>query len=601
MLFRRKICSKIFVFASLFWIMLVIFVALKIDNQEDNLFNRQFESRHKYNMLINSQLSNHTTISNSISYLSDHKTLQAFHKYSTLRHSTDFGYEGLPVIIDAKNLSTKEKTIYDQGWTNHAFNEYASNLISVHRYLPDFRDDRCPKVSTKGLPDASVIIIFHQEAWSTLLRTVHSVIDRSPAHLLKEVVLVDDKSTFAHLQKPLEDYISLKFPDNKVKLIRMEERMGLIQARIRGATEALGQVLIFLDSHCEATIGWIEPLLDLIAKDSRVAVVPTIESINDNTLAIKPSKIENAQIGGFDWDLIFRWYQPGYNRSQLRKENPLAPLESPTMAGGLFAINRNWFAKLGMYDPGMRIWGGENLELSFKVWMCGGRIVTAVCSHVGHIFRSRSPYSWGSIKHVLMRNLLRLALVWLDDFAQIYINKVPKHLRNVSFYGDISEQIELRKNLKCHDFAWYRNNIFPELFVPADALKEGAISNRAVDYCIDCGLSKSNIAVIGFKCHGNKGNQLWYLSKERGIRRDIGCLVAGNQGESLKKNKVGIVNSKRCLLDMYRHKHFLWNFSDGFLKSDMSNNLCLELATNNKDLIFNDCNRTNMRQQWYWN
>lgn len=230
------------------------------------------------------------------------------------------------------------------------------------------------------------------------------------------------------------------------------------------ALSSTGDVLLFLDSHCEANKGWLEPILDIIARDRTHVVTPVIDTINAHTMAYASwvqVRIDAQKQPGrsilfarnrvcmwchYDVPLLShctvpkcprrhlpsahstgRWTLTGrvafanqgsetrtpsskYSRLRLASCRVLecatsVPLtlhsalvypplsSSPTMAGGLFAMDRDYFYALGSYDEEMDGWGGENLEMSFRIWQCGGRLVTAPCSHVGHIFRDTHPYT----------------------------------------------------------------------------------------------------------------------------------------------------------------------------------------------------------------
>merc|ERR1719449_54365 len=154
--------------------------------------------------------------------------------------------------IELENIKPKEKKKKEDMYQAHGFDEYISEyLVSLNRSLPDRREDWCKdpdniQVPVTDLTPTSIIIIFHNEAWSTLIRTIYSVLNRSPEHLIHEIILVDDASTLTHLGARLDQEVEKM---DKVRLIRMPKRGGLMKARMAGIEAATAEVLTFLDSH----------------------------------------------------------------------------------------------------------------------------------------------------------------------------------------------------------------------------------------------------------------------------------------------------------------------------------------------------------------
>lgn len=121
--------------------------------------------------------------------------------------------------------------------------------------------------------------------------------------MLKEILLIDDYSDIKDLHENLESYIENHF-NGKVKLYKTEQREGLIRARLYGAHKANGETLVFLDSHVEVNVDWLQPLLNRIKEDRTNVVMPIIDIINADTFTYSPSPIVR---GGFNWGLHFKW------------------------------------------------------------------------------------------------------------------------------------------------------------------------------------------------------------------------------------------------------------------------------------------------------
>lgn len=142
------------------------------------------------------------------------------------------------------------------------------------------------------------------------------------------------------------------------------------------------------------------------------------------------------------------------------KTDKTATVDHPTMVGGLFAIDREYFFKIGAYDDEMVYYGGENVELSIRLWTCGGSVEMAMCSRVFHVTKNDKPYhSEGGLAGSFIRNTARVVDVWFDDYRKIYYALEPVAL---SLRTDVSKRLELRKKLKCKSFNWFLRKAYPD-------------------------------------------------------------------------------------------------------------------------------------------
>ena len=99
-----------------------------------------------------------------------------------------------------------------------------------------------------------------------------------------------DLESHPDLGERLEQWVSQR---EMVRLVRNEERQGLIRSKNAGAEQSEGEVVVFLDAHCEVNVNWLPPLLAPIAENVKTVSVPIIDVLG---LSALPSHCNSREL-----------------------------------------------------------------------------------------------------------------------------------------------------------------------------------------------------------------------------------------------------------------------------------------------------------------
>ena len=397
-----------------------------------------------FNTLTQITMYTHGTFKKPLS-IKTYKALRlAEHQFKTLLRATD-----------KKELKTLE-SLFHRDLNFNWNNKYG--LIPPSK--PVFYKQCLRYLDLEYTERVSVVISFKDELLSILLRTLTTLVYRTPSHLLHEIILVDDGSRENNKESVLQH---IQYLDVQLVWYRRENSLGIANARQFGIAQASGELVAVLDSHMVVSEMWLQPLIATLREKPAGIAVPLVQMIMDDEY----DKFHLLKINPYSWKMIRGYQGLDFTDIHLNKTDETAPYPTPVIGGGALLAQRKTLLSLWPRQVHSGSWGVENLRLSLRAWACGGGLWVSVCGKVTHPNGLDPNLSRYNVNDPELKKF-RLSET-AGEIINIMKNKADAdRLIQATYFNSLRESIfstaeTISRSFnytKCeHDYDWYLKNV----------------------------------------------------------------------------------------------------------------------------------------------
>ena len=383
--------------------------------------------------------------------------------------------------------------------------------------LKDTRPEKCiPKkeeVSNINNMRVSIILHFKDEEFYNLVYTLKSIIKNTKHEEIKELIMLDDGTKDKYVQEDSAKF--LKDIDKQynipVSFYGSEDSHGAAAVRMKAVIVAAGDTLVFLDPDVMVNKGWLLPLMAHLYKEPESLAVPHFDNV------LKPNRffpLPESYGAIFGWSLNTYWYDTFQKADR--------PFATAVMRGNAFAVKKEFLLRLGSFDEGLGQHGGENLELSLRTWLCGGKVEIVPCSRV-------AVRDAMKIVHIQNKdNIHRIAELWFGD-AKRHVYRfagINNAFDTTNLNAVRTRKSYLSRQVTCKDMDWYLSSIVGDLPIPnKDAKLLGKIKADS-GHCIKS-TEEDHLILVPCLIHMFDRDMVFELLDNGQIKIDDQC-VQGN-------------------------------------------------------------------------